>query len=160
MTPNQTTPASTQFDYLLNAFEQASQSDKPAEHGYANKRKALLDYVRKLEGNTPASVLTDEQIIKAFEGGLMPGYRFKYFFKDQELVSIVRALLSAQSLKEQSGNEEDRKDADIQDVISLIANLAAVVRVQNGNLHDDINSLLSHADKAIESLEAMQGENK
>jgi hypothetical protein len=39
-----------QFDYLLNAFELASQSDKPAENGYAEKRAALFAYVRSLEG--------------------------------------------------------------------------------------------------------------
>lgn len=39
----------TQFDYLLNAFEQASQSDKPADLDYAGKRKALYAYVRGLE---------------------------------------------------------------------------------------------------------------
>lgn len=40
---------STQFDYLLNALERASQADKPAEHGYAEKRGALFAYVRRLE---------------------------------------------------------------------------------------------------------------
>jgi hypothetical protein len=39
----------TTFDYLLNALEQASQSDKPAENGYGEKRKALLAHVRSLE---------------------------------------------------------------------------------------------------------------
>ena len=36
-----------------------------------------------------------------------------------------------------------------QDVKSLIANLAAVVRVQNGNQHADTNALLEHADKVL-----------
>lgn len=39
----------TQFDYLLNAFEAASQSNQPAAFGYAAKRKALYAYVRDLE---------------------------------------------------------------------------------------------------------------
>jgi len=39
----------TQFDYLLNAFEQASQADFPAAHGYRAKREALFAYVRGLE---------------------------------------------------------------------------------------------------------------
>lgn len=39
----------TTFDYLLNAFEQASQSEKPAENGYAQKREALFAHVRSLE---------------------------------------------------------------------------------------------------------------
>ena len=48
-----TTPqpeALTQFDYLLNVFEQASQADKPAEHCYGLKRRELYAYVRELEG--------------------------------------------------------------------------------------------------------------
>jgi|JI10StandDraft_1071094.scaffolds.fasta_scaffold184261_5 hypothetical protein len=39
----------THFDHLLNAFEQASQADNPAKEGYAEKRRALLAYVRELE---------------------------------------------------------------------------------------------------------------
>lgn len=39
----------TQFDYLLNAFEQASQSDNPAANDYGKKRGALLAHVRALE---------------------------------------------------------------------------------------------------------------
>lgn len=39
----------TQFDYLLNAFERASQSDRPADLDYAGKRRALYAYVRDLE---------------------------------------------------------------------------------------------------------------
>lgn len=41
--------APSKFDYLLNAFEAASQSDKPAEHGYGDKRRKLYAYVRDLE---------------------------------------------------------------------------------------------------------------
>jgi hypothetical protein len=37
---------------------------------------------------------------------------------------------------------------------ALIANLAAVVRVQNGNRHDDINKLLAHADALLLILDA------
>jgi hypothetical protein len=36
-----------------------------------------------------------------------------------------------------------------QEVRSLIANLAAVVRIQNGNLYEDVNSLLEHADRIL-----------
>ena len=39
----------TEFDYLLNAFEQASQAPKPHLMGYGDKRQALYAYVRKLE---------------------------------------------------------------------------------------------------------------
>jgi hypothetical protein len=42
------------FIYLLNAFEQASQADNPADHGYAEKRRALLEYVAKLETSIPS----------------------------------------------------------------------------------------------------------
>lgn len=47
----------TKFDYLLNAFELASQADKPAEHGYAERRRALFAYVRELEEGQAASRL-------------------------------------------------------------------------------------------------------
>jgi hypothetical protein len=42
----------TQFDYLLNAFEAASQHPEPATQDYAAKRKALFAYVRGLETDT------------------------------------------------------------------------------------------------------------
>ena len=64
------------FDYLLNAFEAASQSDKPAANGYANKRKALFAYVRELEAarRSPAAVPADralmEQALEALESVL------------------------------------------------------------------------------------------
>ena len=42
------------------------------------------------------------------------------------------------------------RDAEVlQDWKSLLANLASVVRVQNGNLHEDINKLLAHADALL-----------
>lgn len=41
--------ALTQFCYLLNAFEAASQSERPAENGYGRKRQALFAHVRALE---------------------------------------------------------------------------------------------------------------
>lgn len=43
------TDALTEFDYLLNRVEHASQADSPAEHGYNMHRKALYAYVRDLE---------------------------------------------------------------------------------------------------------------
>lgn len=39
----------TEFDYLLNAFESASQHAEPATQDYAEKRAAVFAYVRKLE---------------------------------------------------------------------------------------------------------------
>jgi hypothetical protein len=42
-------PQFSQFIYLLNAFEEASQSDDPARHGYGEKRRKLIEYVERLE---------------------------------------------------------------------------------------------------------------
>lgn len=50
----------TQFDYLLNAFEQASQADEPSAHGYAAKRQALFAYVRGLENRPGLTALRSE----------------------------------------------------------------------------------------------------
>lgn len=49
----------TQFDYLLNAFERASQSDRPADLDYAGKRRALYAYVRDLEKRAAPSPAAD-----------------------------------------------------------------------------------------------------
>ena len=46
----------TQFDYLLNAFEDASQSGSPAELDYRGKRQALFAYVRDLEARASQQV--------------------------------------------------------------------------------------------------------
>lgn len=43
-----TEPAGTPFIYLLNNFEQASQSNWPSEQNYA-ERRAVLAYVDKIE---------------------------------------------------------------------------------------------------------------
>ena len=40
-----------QFHYLLNAFEQAAQADKPANAGYAEKRAALIAHLEALNKN-------------------------------------------------------------------------------------------------------------
>ncbi|MBT2326065.1 hypothetical protein J7E62_27425 [Variovorax paradoxus] len=37
------------FEYLLNAFEQASQAPEPAKLDYGYRRKELLNYVGRLE---------------------------------------------------------------------------------------------------------------
>ena len=39
----------SQFDYLLNAMENAAAQEVPAKHEYAAKRQAVLAYVRRLE---------------------------------------------------------------------------------------------------------------
>ncbi len=46
----------TPFGYLLNAMEGAAHEKDPAAHGYKEKRRAVLDYVRRLEQaeNIPA----------------------------------------------------------------------------------------------------------
>lgn len=51
----------SQFIYLLNAFEAASQHDTPAEVGYPAKRKALLEYVEKLESARPEAPLIEAE---------------------------------------------------------------------------------------------------
>jgi hypothetical protein len=43
----------SQFVYLLNAMERAAQAEFPAEHGYSDKRRAVLEYVAKLEAPRP-----------------------------------------------------------------------------------------------------------
>jgi hypothetical protein len=71
------TAPSKAFMYLLNAFELASQADKPAEHGYGVKRAALLDYVAKLESTSDAELPVGEpEVCKWMEDdpwGVMPG---------------------------------------------------------------------------------------
>lgn len=48
------------FEYLLNTMERAAQEANPAEHDYAAKRKAVFDYVRRLEViEREAKVLAD-----------------------------------------------------------------------------------------------------
>jgi hypothetical protein len=37
--------STTPFEYLLNAMEHAAAETHPAKHGYAEKRRAVLDYV-------------------------------------------------------------------------------------------------------------------
>jgi hypothetical protein len=53
--------AQTQFDYLLNAFERASQSAEPAKNDYAAKRQALFAYVRDLERRSALSTAGEQQ---------------------------------------------------------------------------------------------------
>jgi hypothetical protein len=43
------------FEYLLNAFEQASQAPEPAKLDYANRRLELLNYVGRLEAKARRS---------------------------------------------------------------------------------------------------------
>jgi hypothetical protein len=42
------TPKS-KFVYVLNTFEHASQAEEPARNGYAEKRRAVMEYVRNIE---------------------------------------------------------------------------------------------------------------
>lgn len=51
----------TKFDYLLNAFEHASQADEPSAHGYAANRQALFAYVRGLENRPGIAALNAAQ---------------------------------------------------------------------------------------------------
>jgi hypothetical protein len=44
----------TQFDYLLNAMLHAGQQERPADHGYGEKRERLYEHVRDLERKAAA----------------------------------------------------------------------------------------------------------
>lgn len=46
----------SQFIYLLNAMERAAQAENPAEHDYGAKRRAVLEYVAKLETTPPEAL--------------------------------------------------------------------------------------------------------
>jgi hypothetical protein len=43
----------SQFIYLLNAMENAAQAADPSTAGYGLKRRAVLEYVEKLESSPP-----------------------------------------------------------------------------------------------------------
>lgn len=45
-------------------------------------------------------------------------------------------------------------EAAHQEALSLLAALAAMVRLQNGNLHDDVNKMLAHADRILAAAPA------
>jgi|SRR6185312_80239 len=63
----------TQFDYLLNAFEEASQSDDPAANDYHAKRVALFGYVRALE--SPAPIAGKAEMPEVFQSVSCEGER-------------------------------------------------------------------------------------
>jgi hypothetical protein len=44
----------TKFDYLLHALIDAGRHEKPADHGYGDKRRALYEHVRELERKAAA----------------------------------------------------------------------------------------------------------
>jgi hypothetical protein len=65
----------TEFDYLLNALELASQSAHPSQEGYGDKRLALFAYVRKLEAPTiPADVGRRAMEALNLSGGWVEAY--------------------------------------------------------------------------------------
>ena len=70
-TSNSSSPHSyrTQFDYLLNAFEEASQSSDPAEHAYGAKRESLFKYVRALEERSDGPVCEHTWSVRNGEPG-------------------------------------------------------------------------------------------
>jgi hypothetical protein len=58
--------ADSQFEYLLNAMEDAAQSASPTLNRYDEKRKAVLDYVAALRSEPPglrykATVIWDDK---------------------------------------------------------------------------------------------------
>jgi uncharacterized protein Yka (UPF0111/DUF47 family) len=44
-----TEPTPRMFKYLLNAMEDAAQTQNPFEHGYSEKRSAVFQHVESLE---------------------------------------------------------------------------------------------------------------
>jgi hypothetical protein len=68
------------FEFLLNAFEAASQSKNPAEHGYADKRSALFSYVAAIQSK---AVTESEQ--SALQ-------RYAKFTKDDDSLSPLEQL--------------------------------------------------------------------
>ena len=65
------TPAeriASQFIYKLNAMEHASQADHPDKMGYADKRKAVLDYVVELEAEVARLRLPPDETMSAHPG--------------------------------------------------------------------------------------------
>lgn len=79
----------TQFDYLLNSFEHASQSDKPAENGYAQKRRALFAYVRELEAR-PTAEQVRELVMQERERAEQDAKRYRWLRgRDSRLLATI-----------------------------------------------------------------------
>lgn len=92
----------TQFDYLLNAFEQASQSEKPADLDYEGKRKALYAYVRGLEGKAQKAVGSEHD--KTLEEAAA---HFESSHRELWTPAIAEEI---RSLKGQQPQQEDGED--------------------------------------------------
>jgi hypothetical protein len=58
----------SQFIYLLNSMECAATAENPAEHGYADKRRAVLEYVAKLEATAPEERALLQRAADALQG--------------------------------------------------------------------------------------------
>ena len=57
----------SEFEYLLNAFESASQSDDPAANGYGSKRVALFEYVVEKDRKYDSLKLEIERLMTEVE---------------------------------------------------------------------------------------------
>jgi hypothetical protein len=65
---------------------------------------------------------------------------------------VERDRNASQRTEQQAGAAALQPSASaepVQEVLSLLANLAAIVRVQNGNQHEDVNAILAHADRIL-----------
>jgi hypothetical protein len=90
--------------------------------------------------------------------GLVAGLRDAAQWRDNRVKDIMlRAADTLEALSTPSRSMEAGEGQTPQEALTLIANLAAVVRVQNGNRHEDTNALLAHADRYLSSPTPAQG---
>lgn len=64
------------IEYLLNAMEHAGHADKPAEHGYADKRRSVLDAIRTLRVERDAARASLARLQQAWAENA-PAVRYK-----------------------------------------------------------------------------------
>lgn len=97
---------------------------------------------------TPASGLTDAQIIREW----MKACAFYCCNDERAVIATVRTLLSAQSLKEQSGNEEDRKDSvKRQVVLTALIDAKNLIEQLKGSF--DVSYELRALDRALAAIQ-------
>jgi hypothetical protein len=84
------------FMYLLNAFEQASQADHPADHGYGDKRRALVAYVRQLDSDAAQAVALRarvQHLTEALETGPLFSAAIQKAVAHIDMPELTRALV-------------------------------------------------------------------
>lgn len=126
----------TQFDYLLNAVLHAAQAEKPAEHGFGDKRVALFAYVRELEAkagqDTRAGGAPSDEQIKSLAAKHWMQSDHSYAFDEDQLLRFARALCA--------GGARSTMVTD-----GWLAALADAIHAARGNewLHDKLSEMLS-----------------